>query len=401
MRILHVTDTFAPTVGGIEALVEGMAAAQARAGHEVSVLTATAGPGAPAQCPYQLVRKPGRLDELLDRADVVHAHVSAHSPVALRAAVRAAGRRIPVLASVHSVWGRGWPLIAGWTWWHGCADLPIQWAGVSSLAAGYVTKALRPQAPVMIVPNAIETSRWAPRDRVPHDPGRARGPVTVISTMRMTSRKRPLPLLRMLRAVRAAVPAEVPMKAVLIGDGRQLPRVRRHVARHDLSWVNLPGVLPPHRLREVYATADLYVAPAVMESFGLAALEARASGLPVVAMARSGVADVLDHGVDSLLVQDDAAMVAAIAELATNASRRETMTRHCRAVAPRAGWGQTLTEVFGGYAAARAVAAGVRVRSWPGGLPMAAAALGAPRDRPSHQLALSARRTTPATHRST
>ncbi len=350
MRILHVTDTFAPTVGGIEALVAGLAGAQVRTGHDVEVLTRTPQPGRDPLAAFGISREPASLSDLVERADVVHAHVSAYSPLALRAAVLAAATGVPVVASVHSVWGRAWPLIAGWTWLEGSAGLPIQWAGVSTLAAEFVTKAVRPQAPVLVVPNAIETGAWTQRDTAgPVEPVE---PVTVVSTMRMATRKRPVPLLAMLRAVRESIPSDVPLRAVLIGDGPLLPRVRRYVARHGMDWVELPGTLTPERIREIYATADVYVAPGVMESFGLAALEARTAGLPVVAMSRSGVADLLTDGLDSRLVPDDVAMTAALRDLVMDRERLNTMARHCHAVTPDADWHEAVSAVFGAYASA-------------------------------------------------
>ena len=45
MRIVHVSDCFAPRTGGIETQVGDLARHQARAGHEVHVLTATLGDG--------------------------------------------------------------------------------------------------------------------------------------------------------------------------------------------------------------------------------------------------------------------------------------------------------------------------------------------------------------------
>ena len=43
MRILHVSDCYAPRTGGIESQVRDLARAQVQAGHEVHVLTATVG----------------------------------------------------------------------------------------------------------------------------------------------------------------------------------------------------------------------------------------------------------------------------------------------------------------------------------------------------------------------
>ena len=57
--------------------------------------------------------------------------------------------------------------------------------------------------------------------------------------------------------------------------------------------VRLLGALPAAALPSVYAAADLYVWPACNEAYGMALLEAQAAGVPVVAGAEGGVADVV------------------------------------------------------------------------------------------------------------
>src|SRR5204863_2493640 len=103
--------------------------------------------------------------------------------------------------------------------------------------------------------------------------------VMLVSAMRLAPRKRPLPLLEVLRKLRARVPAGVRMRAVIAGEGPRRAAMERYLLRHEMDWVELPGRLTPDRLRALYARADLYVAPAVLEAFGIAALEARTTGL--------------------------------------------------------------------------------------------------------------------------
>ncbi len=55
------------------------------------------------------------------------------------------------------------------------------------------------------------------------------------------------------------------------------------------GWVSLPGRYSRDQIHELLASADVFVAPAPRESFGLAALEARVAGVPVVARTQSGV----------------------------------------------------------------------------------------------------------------
>lgn len=82
-------------------------------------------------------------------------------------------------------------------------------------------------------------------------------------------------------------------RLVLIGEGhlrRRLEVAAR--ARPDMLHV-LPFEADRARLARAYASADLFLAPCPYETFGLAALEAMASGLPVVGVAAAGIGRLL------------------------------------------------------------------------------------------------------------
>ena len=120
----------------------------------------------------------------------------------------------------------------------------------------------------------------------------------------------------MMARVRDLVRDDVPMRLIVIGDGPQRARLERRV--HDLGmsgWVDLPGQLPRSEIRDVLAAADLYVAPAVLESFGIAALEARSAGLPVVAKACGGVGEFVTGGTEGVLATTDQDMARALSRL--------------------------------------------------------------------------------------
>jgi glycosyltransferase involved in cell wall biosynthesis len=350
VRILHVTDTYQPTVGGIEVLVESLAGRQAAAGHEVTVLTRTPRQGPTGFQPETGVvvsRDVSELRRLVGSADVVHAHVSAFSPLSLRSAEVAAGGGTPVVATVHSMWGNAWPIVrtvAGLRRWR---SLPIQWAAVSEAAAGPVTRVVG--APVLVLPNAVDTARWAPAERV----GDRTEDVTVVSVQRMTSRKRPVPLLGMLKRARALVPPEVRLRAVLVGDGPQLREVQRRIASSGLeSWVSAPGSLSHPQLRSLYRGAEIFIAPATRESFGIAALEARTSGLAVVAHAATGVPEFVAHGVDGLLAEDDREMAEQLALLCRDPSLLDGVIAHNRSHRPAFDWADHLWRTEYAYATA-------------------------------------------------
>ncbi|MEO5982436.1 MAG: glycosyltransferase family 4 protein [Pedococcus sp.] len=349
MRILHATDTYGPTVGGIEVLVRTLAESQAAAGHQVTVLTRTPGPPE-ARGPVEVCRDPGAFSTLVAHTDVVHGHVSAYSPLALRTVEASAKVGVPSVATVHSVWGSAWPLFRAAAAVRGWTDLPIQWAAVSGVAADPVRRAMSGRD-VLVVPNAVDTSYWAPGQ-----PARLVGHVTIVSVMRMSHRKRPLELLTALQRMRRLVPEGILVNAVLVGDGPLLSRVQRAIHRRGMAgWVHTPGDLSHSQLRDLYQRADLYVAPATLESFGLAALEARAAGLAIVARHGTGVTEFVAHGVDGLLAGSDRELAGHLAELCNNEGARHRMVQHNHLVPPLLDWSHVRERNTAAYLLAGAV----------------------------------------------
>ncbi|MET7398674.1 glycosyltransferase family 4 protein [Dactylosporangium sp. NPDC005572] len=356
MRIAHVTDVYLPRLGGVELQVHDLVTRQRAAGHDTLVVTTTPGPGGPrivrlggdryGAGPYRVV--PGRaLTDVLRvyGVDVVHAHVSALSPTAWTAAGLAASGGRPTVVTVHSMWDGIVPLVRGYTRLRSAATWPVVWAAVSHAAAAAVSAALD-GTPVAVLPNGIDPAEWRPAT-----PPRAGGLPTIVSVMRMVRRKRPRALLGAVRALQVTHRGR--FRTVLVGDGPLLPGLRREVAAAGLDGhVRLTGALDRDAIRRLLATADLYVAPASRESFGIAALEARSAGVPVLARAGSGIADFVRHGTEGWLVSSDDEMHATIAALLDDPGRLAAVAAHNRAVAPAVHWQAVLDTADALYAAA-------------------------------------------------
>jgi glycosyltransferase involved in cell wall biosynthesis len=369
MKILHVTDCYLPRLGGIETQVHALAQAQRAAGHEVEVLTATPRArhdrtahevidGVPliratADLPFELPVHPRTRREIarvLDGGarDVVHVHAGVVSPFAYGALPVVIGRRLPLVITVHSLWGYAAPAFrllnagTGWARW------PAVLSAVSEVAAEPLRRIAGPGIEVDVLPNGIDAERWRV-DPLPRDPG----DVEMVAVMRLAARKRPMPLLRILRAARLQVPADVRIRVAVAGAGPQSAAMARYLRRHGMDgWVSLRGRLAPDQLRELYRRADVFIAPARLESFGIAALEARTAGLPVVAMTGTGITEFVRSPDEGLLAGSDGAMAAALARLATDEALRNRIAAHNRAVTPAVTWTDVLRRCEAAYARA-------------------------------------------------
>ncbi|MEJ2874784.1 glycosyltransferase family 4 protein [Saccharothrix sp. CCNWLY140] len=343
MSIIHVSDCFLPRLGGIEVQVAGLADAQRRAGADVHVITATRHATRPPGCTVHPVAMPfgppihlragHHLDRLLasSDADVVYAHVGAISPFAWSGIRSALKLGLPTVAVVHSMWDpsvrwcyRALDRIDGWS------RSPLVLAAVSSAAAALVGAAL--PVDVFVVPNGVTPSAWR---GIPVQ--RSDDAVHVVSVGRLASRKQPLHLLSVLREVSAAVGGG--LRATLAGDGPQMGAARRYVRRHGMDWVSLPGRLDRAAVSRLLASADVFVNPTVSEAFGLATLEARTAGVPVVARPGTGVADFVRDGVEGLLSDD---LTSALVRLAADRTLRHHIATHNRSTDPPCTWPRVL-----------------------------------------------------------
>jgi glycosyltransferase involved in cell wall biosynthesis len=109
---------------------------------------------------------------------------------------------------------------------------------------------------------------------------------------------------------------------VIAGEGPYLPRL---VAR--IPFAQRLGFLDRDTLAMLYASADVCVLPSFSETCGLVALEAMASGLPVIAADAGGLRESVRHGQNGLLAppHDARAFAEAIIALVSNASRRRAL----------------------------------------------------------------------------
>lgn len=123
-----------------------------------------------------------------------------------------------------------------------------------------------------------------------------------------------------------------PWQAVLVGDGAARAEIEGLMAPFGRR-IRFAGAVSPEELLALYASADLYVWPAINEAYGMAFLEAQAAGVPVVAGRTGGVPAVVTDGVAGLLtpIGDAAAFAAAVGRLLDHPEERARLAANTAA----------------------------------------------------------------------
>jgi N-acetyl-alpha-D-glucosaminyl L-malate synthase BshA len=129
----------------------------------------------------------------------------------------------------------------------------------------------------------------------------------------------------------ALVREKMPAKLVLIGDGPDRGAAE-WLARQKGIACDVHFLGKQDRVHDKLSQADLFLLPSDLESFGLAALEAMACEVPVIASRVGGLPEVVKHGADGYLVQprDVAAAGKHAIEILSRADRGREMGKKAR-----------------------------------------------------------------------
>jgi glycosyltransferase involved in cell wall biosynthesis len=305
----------------------------------------------------------------LRAVEAAGAHVlHLHHLTPLNAAAAIAAPDVPVVAQLHGTEllmleaieaGADWPYAAAWAgrlraWAHAAEQIVV--------APGNRKRALAllgvDPGRIITLPNGFDPTAFRPLDvdrravwrrvlvdeprgwRPGEEPGSIRyraadvdaldrGPV-ILYVGRFTEVKRLTLLLEAFADARALMAA--PASLILVG-GHPGEWEGEHPAetidRLGLSGVLLAGWHDQGELPELLAASDLLVLPSARESFGQVIVEAMACGVPAVAAASPGPAQIIDDGATGWLfgVDDRAALVAALADAVNRPSERARRAR--------------------------------------------------------------------------
>ena len=171
-----------------------------------------------------------------------------------------------------------------------------------------------------IDPNVYNRERYP--DSLKDQLGRSRPVLMHVSNFRAVKRVRDV------IRVFAEVNKELPSVLVMIGDGPDRPAAEEEARSLGVeSSVSFLGKL--EQIAPLLAAADLFILPSQTESFGLSALEALASGVPVIGTKVGGLPEVIRDGETGVLcgVGDVAGMAAAALTILQDPSRWSAMSQ--------------------------------------------------------------------------
>lgn len=146
------------------------------------------------------------------------------------------------------------------------------------------------------------------------------------------------------------IATELPAKLLLIGEGPDMILARRQINKRNLSdKVIFLG--NQTRVEAVLPCADLFLLPSEEESFGLAALEALACGVPVIGSSGTGLVEVVDDFTNGFLlpVGDTTSMARAAISLLKNKERLKQFKKAATELALKKFSAEKIVSEYEGY----------------------------------------------------
>ncbi len=180
--------------------------------------------------------------------------------------------------------------------------------------------------PIEVIPNFLDCGHYRRRadPALRAELGLSDGDALIVHMSNFRPVKRVEVVLDVFRVTRSAANARL----LLIGDGPDRPEIERRVHEYGLaSDVRFIGEEPdPVRWLSI---ADVFLLPSSQESFGLAALEAMACEVPVIASNVGGLPEIIEHGVTGFVCAPDAVreMADLCVDLVVDDHKRLTMGR--------------------------------------------------------------------------
>jgi L-malate glycosyltransferase len=181
---------------------------------------------------------------------------------------------------------------------------------------------------IEVIPNFVDTQVFKPTvDHCIRKRLAAEGEKILIHTSNFRQVKRVTDVIKIFDVVQK----EVPSKLILVGDGPDRSECERLTRQLDLNdKVKFLG--KQEALVEILSCSDLFIIPSQSESFGLAALEAMACGLPVISSSVGGLPELVKHNETGFIAEigDIERMAKYAIDLLTNEKKYKIFSNNSR-----------------------------------------------------------------------
>jgi len=161
---------------------------------------------------------------------------------------------------------------------------------------------------------------------------------------------------------------DLPIRLLVVGEDDAKPF---EAAIRRLGLLNRVTFLAPCKdVMKFYAAADAYAGPSLEDSFGLPVIEAMASGLPVIASINSGASEIINHGLNGLVLRDPTNVVelaGLIRRLVNDRSLRELLAGNAVSTARQCTWDHNaaaMWELLNKASARNRAPARLKKRTW-------------------------------------
>jgi L-malate glycosyltransferase len=262
--------------------------------------------------------------------DLLHVHYAIpHSVSALLARLMAAPKRLPFITTLH---GTDITLVGNDRSYLPITRFSIEQSDGVTAISNYLrdrtVKEFEIRRPIEVIPNFVNCDLYKRcDDPTPRTQWAPNGEPILMHLSNFRPVKRLTDVIEIFALVREKIPA----KLVLMGDGPDRGAAEYIVRKKRLSK-DVFFLGKQDRVQEKLGLADLFLLPSELESFGLAALEAMACEVPVIATNVGGLPEVVTHGADGYLVapHDVEAAARFALEILTRADRGRLMGQQAR-----------------------------------------------------------------------